>query len=1164
MPTKEKPLRRSEELITAGRYREAVIQLENLLDEDPNNVEALNNLGVALFKMEDGERAFDTYLKAIQVDPARPVLGENMSEVVRKGGVARDKMRRAYERLSTGDVVAFPQREALKGIGQKVPEVASYRAAYARVDITPSGSCVPQGWLGEEEVNRAISPLLLQALLLEDERDNKILLIAADLFGVGDALMKAVRAEARQWGIPPEAVMFNASHTHYAPGTVEQVVPGLGPYYAQYARQIRGVIHQLLPHLHDNMQPSFLYAGKTYAQVGMNRRLMEQDGTVRMGPNPEGYYHEDTPILTVDLLENSSTIALINHGCHPTGSGRPTFMSPGYPGYLRKKLIDSGSVDGVMFLQGAAGSAKLARHGEDGVHFTNSPSEAEACAGLLADAVGKAINNELAPVAGPIFARLEQLHLPFKEKPTEEQLKALPEAEQGMQRLLETRWAQHFLNGADYEERALDLEIQLIGLGEETCFITFPGEPVAELARSVLSHVEKKAENTLVLGYTNGLKAYLPTRKVVEEGGYESEEAKMVYLLPSTFEAAVEDEVIDGVQRLVDSWRATDRPNGYGRYHLAEEQGTAFFCLSTGRCGTKTLARLLNTASNARVYHHPRPYLVKETLAAYRGEIDRNRVFWRARGGVIRDAWKDGLIFGETDHNMTAFAAAIDEEIEEAKFIVLVRNPWDFVRSGMRRQYYRGHPWDEGRLRPDRQHPDFATWEGMTSFEKVCWLWNETYLRIHDFLKGLSPDRYLIVQFEELIEDERATKDAFEFLGLEGFDFEAVNGILGRKLNKQKQGAYERPEKWSAEKHEALWATCQNAVEALGLTRYQDMYTSYLEGERLEKGLEQEGEVEGASKSRCTPNTPGLRPDTEEEPRISTTTIWDYKKFKYQEYPEEISPSDIIAPHARRALIDRNTPIASMGSCFARNVAKYLLQRGYNYLVTEQPFQQASAHWDQVFNTACMRQIFEYSLTDEWDPIVRWWPKEEKVQDPFRRDILYPAPTCEEHFERHREASRKALQEAKVVILTLGLIETWRDQRDHATYYRVPSPSIYDPDIHEFYVQTVEDCTRDLDAIQKLLAASNPDAEIVVTVSPVPLFATFRMDVDVVSANRLSKSTLRVAAEYFSQKHDNVHYFPAYEIVTQGVEDPYEDDNRHVTDATIATVMQSFEALFAE
>jgi len=1082
------------------------------------------------------------------------MLWENLCEVLSEGEFSRDQLSEVYQSLSF-DRPNKSQRLILSQIGHEVPEVTDYRGAYAQCNITPKDVCVTQGWLSNQPADRSLSPLLLQAFLVEDENYNKVLFIAADLFGVGESLLEGVRDAARVWGIPPEAIVFNASHTHYAPGTVERVAPGIGPYYSQYAQHITQAVEKLLTHLHDKLQPCLVCAGQTDVQIGVNRRLKDTRG-VALAPNPEGYYHTNTPFLVIDFFRDQNRVAMVNHGCHPTGSGRPSFITPGYPGYLRQKLIADGVADGVMFLQGAAGSSKLALNGDGKPpRFTSSPDEAKECAKNMANEVAASIDHELDIVQGPVFARIERLNLSLERSPDTEELEAMPVSENGVERILEEKWAQHFLNGADPSGKALNFPIQLIGLGKETGFITFPGEPVAELAQSILDQV-KVARDTFFLGYTNGLKAYLPTRQIVEEGGYEGETAKLVYMLPSAFTTEVEEEITDGVRGLVKHWRDVGQPNGYGRYHLADEQGDAFFCLSTGRCGTKTLAHLLSTATNARVYHHPRPYLVEETLAAYQGSIDQSQTFWRARGGAIHDAWKDGLVFGETDHNMTAFVEAIDEELKKGKYIVLVRNPWDFVRSGMRRQYYENHPWDVGRLRPGEDHPDHEAWGTMSSFEKVCWLWNETYRRIADVLEKLPPERFRIIQFEQLISESQTTAEVFDFLGLDGFDEQKVNEILGEKLNRQKQGDYEQPSQWNNDKHQTLWSMCQDTITTLKLEAYQAMYSSYTKGRRSEK-------VDSSPGATRETDEPGLRSDATEDYQVSATTIWDYKKFKYQAYPERISPSVIVSGNAKQSLIDRDTPIASMGSCFARNVAKYLLGRGFNYLVTERPFQQASAHWDQVFNTACMRQIFEYSLTDEWDPVVRWWPKDDKVQDPYRRDILYPADTCKVHFERHREASRKAIREARLIILTLGLIETWRDKRDQATYYRVPSPAIYDPDVHEFYVQTVQDCTQDLDAIHDLLADANPRADIVVTVSPVPLFSTFRMDVDVVSANRLSKSTLRVAAEYFAQKHDNVHYFPAYEIVTQGVDDPYEEDNRHVTKETIARVMQAFESLFA-
>ena len=102
------------------------------------------------------------------------------------------------------------------------------------------------------------------------------------------------------------------------------------------------------------------------------------------------------------------------------------------------------------------------------------------------------------------------------------------------------------------------------------------------------------------------------------------------------------------------------------------------------------------------------------------------------------------------------------------------------------------------------------------------------------------------------------------------------------------------------------------------------------------------------------------------------------------------------------------------------------------------------------------------------------------------------------------------------------------------------------------------ECIADLDVIQRLLGQHNPDAELIVSVSPVPLFASFRTDVDPVTANSFSKSTLRVAAETFAGRHGNTHYFPAYEIVTQATANPYEADNRHVREAAVDRVAQIY------
>jgi len=289
---------------------------------------------------------------------------------------------------------------------------------------------------------------------------------------------------------------------------------------------------------------------------------------------------------------------------------------------------------------------------------------------------------------------------------------------------------------------------------------------------------------------------------------------------------------------------------------------------------------------------------------------------------------------------------------------------------------------------------------------------------------------------------------------------------------------------------------------------------------------------------------------------MGSDTIYDFLKFPHQPYPAALANE--ILKHRKTPLIDRHqTPLASMGSCFAINVARWLRERDFNYIVTEPPG-ESSANWDRVFSTACIRQIVQYSF-GRFHPGVRWWMLPEfKVQDPFRRNVVYPEDGAETLFEAHRKASQTALLQSQVLILTLGLTETWRDKRDGATFYRVPSPRIYDPAIHEFHLQTVQECVNDLLTAIDLLG----NRTVILTVSPQPLFATFRTDVDVLTANEENKATLRAAAAEVARCRSSVHYFPGYELVTRVIRDPYEPDGRHVRPTTVDQVMDLFCWMF--
>jgi hypothetical protein len=275
--------------------------------------------------------------------------------------------------------------------------------------------------------------------------------------------------------------------------------------------------------------------------------------------------------------------------------------------------------------------------------------------------------------------------------------------------------------------------------------------------------------------------------------------------------------------------------------------------------------------------------------------------------------------------------------------------------------------------------------------------------------------------------------------------------------------------------------------------------------------------------------------------------------------------------------IDRSTTIASMGSCFARNIRNVLLKEDYAY-ITEETHHPASVHasaaWERAYNTFSMRQIFEYTF-EEFNPELRWWicPESKRVQDPYRRIIYYDSmKEAEADFKRHRTHSRRALEQAEVFILTLGLTEIWEDKKDGSVICLPSGPYVKeggDMSRYRFRVSRYNENLENLERIHTIMAKHNPKCQILVTVSPVHLFATFRKDADVITASCNSKSTLRSVTDEFTARHENVFYFPAFEMATiyrPMLEQPLFSkgkENFHVNEETINFIMSQFFRIYS-
>lgn len=272
--------------------------------------------------------------------------------------------------------------------------------------------------------------------------------------------------------------------------------------------------------------------------------------------------------------------------------------------------------------------------------------------------------------------------------------------------------------------------------------------------------------------------------------------------------------------------------------------------------------------------------------------------------------------------------------------------------------------------------------------------------------------------------------------------------------------------------------------------------------------------------------------------------------------------------------------VATAGSCFAQNIARYLKRSGFDFLVSEtaHPIVPAdaaerhgyglySARYGNIYTARQLLQLFDRAY-GSFTPAEDIWPApggEGRVVDPFRPTIEPQGYAGEaelradraHHFARVREM----FETLDIFVFTLGLTEGWESTADGAVYPICPGVSggEFDPTRHAFHNFRVGEVTADLAAFIARLRGVNPAARIILTVSPVPLVATASGN-HVLSATTYSKSVLRAAAQEVVEDHEGVFYFPSYEMITGAPAGArfFAEDLRNVTEEGVAHVMSVF------
>jgi tetratricopeptide (TPR) repeat protein len=267
--------------------------------------------------------------------------------------------------------------------------------------------------------------------------------------------------------------------------------------------------------------------------------------------------------------------------------------------------------------------------------------------------------------------------------------------------------------------------------------------------------------------------------------------------------------------------------------------------------------------------------------------------------------------------------------------------------------------------------------------------------------------------------------------------------------------------------------------------------------------------------------------------------------------------------------------IMTIGSCFAREMEHRLDSLGFD-LPMKKVVLPAEERATKTLNDLLSKYTVE-SMENE----LAWVsgqtpPPPEKLflqvgeglwHDPQLVSNVHPA-SLERVIERRAMVSDAFAQlpECRIVIITLGLAEAWYDHETSLYLNTAPPQPATNSQPKRFSLDVLDydDIFSSLERIYAILQrAGHPDFKVLITVSPVPFKATFSGQ-DAITANTYSKAVQRAACQAFVARHENVDYFPSFEIVTMSHREfVYERDNIHVSNSTVAYIVDQVLAAYA-
>jgi len=432
-------------------------------------------------------------------------------------------------------------------------DAAGWRTGVASVVITPEGPMWMAGYAARKKPSEGkVHDLHAKALAIEDADSTRLVIVTVDLISVPRPIRDWLEKKVHEkYQLPPDGLMINCSHTHCGPEvrTTPSSLRGLEPERArqaqEYVRSLQEELASLVGQALEALAPAKLSYCHARCGFAMNRRTPTANG-FRNFPNPDAPVDHDVPVLRVEGADGKLQAMLFGYACHSTTLGFYQFCGD-YGGFAQLYLEESHPGAAALFVAGC---------GADQNPYPRSElALAEQHGRSLANAVEAALITTPRPLTGKLRSAYNIVTLEYASPPTRDELTERAQSKNKYERA----HAENLLIQLEEDGKIRDsypCPVQVVQFGDALTLVALPGETVVDFSlrlKRELTEPNGASRAIWVAGYSNDVFAYVPSRRVLLEGGYEAESA-MKYMTtivqPGAFAPSVEEKIISKVHEL--------------------------------------------------------------------------------------------------------------------------------------------------------------------------------------------------------------------------------------------------------------------------------------------------------------------------------------------------------------------------------------------------------------------------------------------------------------------------------------------------------------------------------------------------------------------------------------------------------------------------------------